>query len=48
MERDCKIVQDLLPNYLEKTTSKETNQYIEEHIKQCPKCSKICNAMKEE
>lgn len=48
MERDCKIVQDLLPNYLEKTTSKETNQYIEEHIKQCPKCSKICNVMKEE
>lgn len=48
MKNDCKIVQDLLPNYFEKVTSKETNEYVEEHIKQCQQCSKIYNAMKEE
>lgn len=48
MKNYCKIVQDLLPNYLEKITSEETNQYMEEHIKQCLECSKIYNEMKEE
>ena len=28
--RNCKIVQDLLPNYIEKLTTEETNQFIEE------------------
>ena len=33
--RDCKIVQDLLPNYIDKLTSSESNEYIDEHIKSC-------------
>ena len=32
-QKQCKIVQDLLPTYIEDLTSEETNQYIEEHIK---------------
>ena len=32
-KKDCKIILDLLPNYVEKVTSKETNSYIEEHLK---------------
>ena len=28
----CKVVQDLLPSYIEKLTSKETNEYIEKHL----------------
>ena len=35
MKNECKIIQDLLPNYIEKTTSKETNQFLENHIKTC-------------
>ena len=27
-KRDCKIVQDLLPSYIEKLTNEETNKYI--------------------
>ena len=42
----CKIVQDLLPNYIEKTTFSETNKFLEEHLEQCEKCSKIYNDMK--
>ena len=32
-KRECKIVQDLLPNYVDGLTNEETNKYIEEHIK---------------
>ena len=45
-KRDCKIVQDLLPNYIEKLTKEETNAYIEEHLKSCKECEKIFQNMK--
>ena len=34
----CNIVQDLLPNYIEKLTSEDTNQAIEEHLDTCESC----------
>ena len=40
-KRNCKIVQDLLPNYIEKLTNDETNKYIEEHLKECSECQKF-------
>lgn len=45
-KKDCKIVQDLLPNYIEKLTEKETNEYIEEHLIICEDCKKIYDTMK--
>ena len=42
----CKIVQDLLPNYMEKTTFEETDEFIEEHLAHCEECTKIYNDMK--
>ena len=48
MKRDCKIVQDLLPNYIEKLTNEETNQFIEEHLKECEECKKMHENMKKE
>ena len=42
---DCKIVQDLLPNYIENLTSKETNDFIEEHLKKCKECKDIYDNM---
>lgn len=33
----CKIIQDLLPSYMDNLTEKETNQYIEEHLKDVKK-----------
>ena len=42
---ECKLVQDLLPNYIEKVTNEETNQYIEEHLQNCTDCEKIYTSM---
>ncbi len=47
-EKDCKIVQDLLPNYIEKLTNEETNAYIEEHLNTCDKCKKVYENMKKD
>lgn len=46
--KECKIVQDLLPNYIEKLTNEETNQYIEEHLNCCEECKNIYENMKSE
>ena len=47
-KKDCKIVQDLLPNYIDKLTSKETNTYIEEHVSSCKDCKKILDNMQKD
>lgn len=46
IKNDCKIVQDLLPNYIENLTLKETNEYVESHIEQCKECSKALEIMR--
>ncbi len=46
--KECKIIQDLLPNYIEKLTTKETNSYIEEHLKICNNCKNTYEKMKNE
>ena len=43
----CNVIQDLLPNYIEKLTSAETNEYIENHLKECDECTKILQDMGE-
>ena len=45
---DCKIVQDLLPNYIERLTNDVTNQYIEEHISTCAECKEVFDNMQKE
>lgn len=47
-KRDCKIVQDLLPNYIEKLTNEETNAFIEKHLNNCDDCKKILENMKKD
>ena len=42
---ECELVNDLLPSYIEKKTSAETNQFIEEHFKSCEACKAIYEAM---
>lgn len=44
--KDCKIVQDLLPSYIENLTSKDTNEYVEGHLKTCEDCTSVYNNMK--
>lgn len=47
-KKECKIVQDLLPNYIEKLTSLQTNEYIEEHIANCSECKTVLENMQKE
>ncbi len=47
-KRTCKIVQDLLPNYIEKLTNEETNNFIEEHLKNCKECKNMLESMQKE
>lgn len=42
---ECNIVQDLLPNYIEKLTSENTNEYITKHLLECEQCSNIHNKL---
>ena len=44
-ERDCKIVRDILPNYIEKLTSEVTNEFVEKHIAGCRECRKAIQNM---
>ncbi len=36
----CTLIKDLLPSYIEKLTSDESNALVEEHLAGCPSCSK--------
>lgn len=47
-KKDCKIVQDLLPNYIDNLTTKESNEFIENHIKECEECNKVLENMKKD
>ena len=44
-EKECKIIQDLLPNYIENLTSVETNEFIENHFEECKDCKRILENM---
>ena len=44
--KDCKIVRDLLPSYIDGLTSKETNEFIKKHISECSDCSIVYENMK--
>lgn len=45
--KECEVVQDLLPSYVDKLTSEQTNGYIENHLKECEKCSKVLKNMQD-
>ena len=46
MMKECKIVRDLMPNYIDGLTSKESNEYIEKHLETCNDCTTYLNEMK--
>lgn len=43
----CEIIRDLLPSYLDGLTSEESNQAVEEHLKECEACMAYLQTMKE-
>lgn len=44
--KECDIITDLLPIYLEHDTQEETNRFIEEHLVTCEECRKNYEWMK--
>ena len=47
MSKECSIVKDLLPLYVEDMVSEETATFIEEHLQSCTKCKELFDSMKE-
>lgn len=45
---DCDIIKDLLPSYIDKVSSKATNDLIEEHIETCKNCNDKLKEMNKE
>lgn len=48
MRIPCSVVKDILPVYIEKLCSNETNELIENHLQQCRKCKSIYEEMTNE
>ncbi|GIN90746.1 zf-HC2 domain-containing protein [Siminovitchia terrae] len=47
MNRDCYIVEDLLPLYHEGLIQAETTAWLEEHLKSCESCRELSNLSKD-
>ncbi len=45
MNVSCNVIQDLLPLYAEKLTSPDSNRLVEEHLTDCPECSRQLSLM---
>lgn len=45
MKKECEIVKDLFPNYIENRINDVTKEYVEEHIKSCKSCADILNSI---
>lgn len=45
---NCNVVYDLLPLYLDGLCSEESNQMVETHIKECERCSKTLERMRQD
>jgi len=41
----CSMIRDLLPLYEEKLCSKETIEFVEEHLKECAECRGLFDEM---
>ena len=39
MKKECSVVQDVLPLYLENMVSEGTKVFVEEHLENCPDCA---------
>lgn len=47
MSKECYLVKDLLPLYVEDMVSEETALFIEEHFQTCSNCKALFDSMKE-
>ena len=43
---NCKVIQDLLPLYIDDVVSEESVALVEDHLKECNDCTAMYRAMK--
>ncbi|MHC4203730.1 MAG: zf-HC2 domain-containing protein [Planctomycetota bacterium] len=48
MKTNCKIIEDLLPLYIDEVCSDESKRFVEEHLEECDACSAKLKAQKAE
>ena len=48
MDKNCKLIRDLLPSYLDHVTSEDTSKFVEEHLNKCEECKKFFDEMNSE
>lgn len=41
MKLSCKVIEDMLPMYYDGVCSDESATLVEEHLKECPRCSRV-------
>ena len=46
MNKDCEIIKDLIPLYVDGVCSEESKAKVEEHIEHCPDCLMTVERMK--
>lgn len=46
--KDCGMIKDLLPLYIDGVCSEESRQLVEEHMKECDTCRMLATKMKSE
>lgn len=44
-EINCEVIQDLLPSYSDKISSKSTNELVEGHLQKCENCREVLSKM---
>jgi len=44
---DCRIVQDLLPSYVDGLTCEYTSEAVRRHVETCPACAELLRRMEE-
>lgn len=47
MKLNCKVIEDLLPLYLDEVCSEESRQLVEEHLSECEECRKLVETITE-
>lgn len=46
MDISCKIIEDLLPLYIDGVCSEESKEVVEEHLSECSRCEEMFKQMK--
>jgi len=47
MSKDCEVIKDLIPLYVDEVCSMDSKSLVEKHLESCDECKKIAEQMKE-